>query len=70
MCHCLVTIILTLIFTQSYRIVLVQYVESNPYETFEALFQNEIKILVYHGHPSSYIDVLYVGQKYGFVRNE
>ena len=50
--------------------VLVQYVESDPYQTFEALFKNEIKILVYHGPPTSYIDVLYVALGYGFVENE
>ena len=53
-----------------YRIVLVQYVESNPFKTFEALFDNEIKILVYHGPPPSYIDVLRVALGYGFVGNE
>ena len=52
------------------RMVLVQYVESDPYQTFEALFKNEIKILAYHGPPTSYIDVLYVALGYGFVENE
>ena len=50
--------------------VLVQYVESNPYETFEALFKNEIKIMVYHGPPSSYINVLNEALQYGFVENK
>ena len=47
-----------------------QYVESNPYVTFEALFKNEIKIMVYHGPPTSYIDTLNEAIGYGFVENE
>lgn len=50
--------------------VLVQYVESNPYVTFEALFKSEIKIMVYHGPPPSYMDVLNEALGYGFVENE
>lgn len=61
---------LKLLMNDSYRMVLVQYVESNPYVTFEALFRNEIKIMVYHGPPISYIDVLNEALGYGFVENE
>ena len=46
-----------------------QYVASDPYQTFEALFEKEIRILVYHGPPSSFLDTLLVAVGFGFVEN-
>ena len=63
MCHKLSLILI-------HRIVIVNYVETDPYQTFQALFEEEIKILVYHGQAQSYLDTLLVAQAYGFAENE
>ena len=59
-----------ILFQLCHRLVLVHYVEADPYQTFEAIFKSELKILVYQGPPHSFIDVLYNGKMYGFTKNE
>lgn len=50
-------------------IILVRYVEGSLFKQFQPFIENEIQVIIFHGHARVYLRVLYEASQFDFVNN-